>query len=68
MTGVSLQKYLHESRHKHAMTRIRGEGGKFDRGSRRDLSTMKTPEELSDQMRTVFRPVIRDAKTAGPCR
>uniref|UniRef100_A0A914WR75 Nuclear transcription factor Y subunit n=1 Tax=Plectus sambesii TaxID=2011161 RepID=A0A914WR75_9BILA len=60
------QKYLHESRHKHAMTRIRGEGGKFDRGSRRDLGTMKTPEELSDQMRTVFRPaLVRDSKFSG---
>ncbi|XP_059061078.1 nuclear transcription factor Y subunit alpha [Achroia grisella] len=61
-------KYLHESRHRHAMNRIRGEGGRFHSGSRKnnmDGSSLSPDIKILEDLKpeTVSITIIHDEDT-----
>ena len=51
---VVMQKYLHESRHRHAMNRVRGEGGRFNSNPPQEIASSVATTHDSGSLGLVF--------------
>jgi len=49
-----MQKYLHESRHRHAMNRVRGEGGRFNSNPPQEIASSVATTHDSGSLGLVF--------------
>lgn len=53
------KKFLHESRHKHAMNRVRGQGGRFSSGPKAPKEEQSYPKNMHDNTdQTLFTPLV----------